>query len=350
VRAITILPGIANSANVQDVAEPPQSDGAVLAETIALGVCGTDHEIVAGNYGEAPEGQERFILGHESLGRVREAPADSGFAAGDHIVGIVRQPDPVPCPACATGEWDMCRNGLYTEHGIKKRNGFGAERFRIAPEFAVKVDSALGMLGVLLEPTSVVAKAWDHCDRVWRLKSAPSRKLLVTGAGPIGLLGALLGAQRGYEIHVYDRNIGGPKPKLVHDLGGVYHSGELHELASLAPDLVMECTGAPPVIASLISTIATDSVICLAGVGAPARREFDIGAFNRTMVLNNGTVFGTVNANRQHYAAAADALARADHGWLARLITRRVPLANFSEALRKQKGDIKVVIDFAQQP
>lgn len=320
----------------------------MLVETLALGICGTDHEIVAGHYGEAPKGQERLILGHESLGRVQEAPRDSGFAVGDHIVGIVRMPDPVPCPACANGEWDMCRNGLYTEHGIKQRNGFGAERFRVAPEFAVKVDSALGLLGVLLEPTSVVAKAWDHCDRVWRLKSAPSRKLLVTGAGPIGLLGALLGMQRGYEVHVYDRNADGPKPALVRDLGARYHAGELDDLAGLAPDLVMECTGAPPVIATLLGHVATDSVVCLAGVGAPARREFDIGAFNRTMVLNNGTVFGTVNANRQHYAAAADALARADRAWLSRLITRRVPLANYADALTKQKGDIKVVIDFTQ--
>ena len=347
-RAITILPGVPNSAKVQDVPEPPNEDGALLVEAIALGVCGTDLEIVSGNYGEAPEGRERLILGHESFGRVREAPRGCDFAAGDHIVGIVRQPDPVPCAACATGEWDMCRNGLYTEHGIKKRNGFGADRFRIAPEFAVKVDSGLGMLGVLLEPTSVVAKAWDHCDRVWRLKSAPARTLLVTGAGPICLLAALLGAQRGYEVHVYDRNTAGPKPGLVRDLGGTYHSGELGELASLVPDLVIECTGAPPVIASLMSNVAPDSVVCLAGVGASARREFDIGAFNRTMVLNNGTVFGTVNANRQHYAAAADALARADRNWLSRLITRRVPLDRFADALTRQKGDIKVVIDFAQ--
>ena len=147
----------------------------------------------------------------------------------------------------------MCRNGLYTEHGIKGRNGFGAERFRIDPAFAVKVDPALGILGVLLEPTSVVAKAWDHCDRVWRLKSAPSRKLLVTGAGPIGLLGALLGMQRGYEVHVYDHNTTGPKPELTRALGATYHSGELSELAALAPDIVMECTGVPDVITALLS-------------------------------------------------------------------------------------------------
>ena len=345
-QAITVHPLKQNSVELQEVGEPPEAAGSLLVEALALGICGTDHEIVAGHYGEAPQGHERLILGHESLGRVREAPADSGFAPGDHIVGIVRHPDPVPCPACAAGEWDMCRNGRYTEHGIKGLNGFGAERFRIDPDYAVKVDKALGILGVLLEPTSVVAKAWDHVTRVWRLKAAPPHRVLITGAGPIGLLAALIGQQRGYEVHVYDHNTPGPKAEAVRALGGTYHHGEADDLASLSPDVVIECTGVPDVIASLVTHVATDSVICLAGVGPPHKIAFDMGQFNRNMVLNNGTVFGSVNANRAHYATAADALARADRSWLTRVITRRVPLARFEEAFKRQKGDIKVVIDF----
>jgi threonine dehydrogenase-like Zn-dependent dehydrogenase len=324
------------------VPEPPASEGALRVEAIALGVCGTDREIIDGDYGEAPRGHERLILGHESLGRLLET--SDGFAKGDHVVGIVRAPDPVPCPACAVGQWDMCRNGLYTEHGIKGLNGFGAERWRIAPEFAIKVDPALGINAVLMEPTSVVAKAWDHIDRVWRL-DAPPRRALITGAGPIGLLAALLGVQRGCDVHVYDRNESGPKPALVKDLGGTYHSG-MDALPKLAPDVVIECTGAPPVIEALLSHVSPDSVICLAGVGPSHRAQFNMGQFNRTMVLNNGTVFGTVNANLRHYHMAADALARADCGWLSRLITRRVPLARFAEAFEHRKGDIKVVIEF----
>ncbi len=346
-RAITVHPPNPNSVELRDVSDPPVSEGAILVDALALGICGTDHEIVDGHYGEAPEGRERLILGHESLGRVREAPPDCGFARGDHIVGIVRHPDPVPCPACAAGQWDMCRNGQYTEHGIKALNGFGAERWRIDPDFAVKVDPELGILGVLLEPTSVVAKAWDHAHRVQRF-AANSRRLLVTGAGPIGLLAALLGKQRGYEVHVYDHNKPGPKAELVRALGGTYHCGELDDLAKLAPDVVMECTGVPAVIAALLTQISPDSTICLAGVGTPRHVDFDMGLFNRTMVLNNGTVFGSVNANRDHYTKAADALAKADPAWLARLITRRVPLAQFADAFKRQKGDIKVVIEFAQ--
>jgi glucose 1-dehydrogenase len=151
-RAITVWPGVANSARLDDIPEPPLSDGAVLVRTMALGVCGTDREIISGSYGCAPPGQQRLVLGHESLGEIKAAPAESGLAPGDLIVGIVRRPDPVPCPACAMGEWDMCRNGRYTERGIKERHGYGVERFRIEPEFAVKIDPTLGLLGVLLEP------------------------------------------------------------------------------------------------------------------------------------------------------------------------------------------------------
>lgn len=151
-RAITVVPGQADSIRLDDVPEPPTDDGPVLVETLAIGVCGTDVEIVEGDYGAPPPGVERLILGHESLGRVLDAPADS-----DLVVGIVRRPDPVPCPNCAVGEWDMCRNGHYTERGINGRNGYASDRYRIRPEFAVKVDPGLDRVGVLVPlraPTS----------------------------------------------------------------------------------------------------------------------------------------------------------------------------------------------------
>lgn len=80
-----------------------------------------------------------MILGHESLGTVLDVPADSGFAAGDLVAGIVRYPDPLPCANCAAGEWDMCRNGQYRERGIKQLHGFYSERFRTPSQFALRV-------------------------------------------------------------------------------------------------------------------------------------------------------------------------------------------------------------------
>lgn len=347
-RAITILPGAANSARLDDVEEPTEDDGRILVRTRALGVCGTDHEILSGLYGSAPRGEERLILGHESLGTVEEAPPESGFRRGDHVVGIVRRPDPVPCPACASGEWDMCRNGLYTERGIKERHGFGAERFRIEPDFAVKAETALGLAAVLTEPASVVVKAWEHVFRIGR--RSPSWgpvNVLVTGAGPIGLLAALLGAQHGLAVHVLDRHKDGPKPKLVADLGGVHHQSPA-SLGEMQFDVVMECTAASAVIVEGIARCAPSGIVCLVGVSAAGRKEeFDIGGFNRKLVLGNEVVFGTVNANRRHYENAARALAKANSGWLGGLISRQVPLSRWHEAFVTQPDDIKVVIDFS---
>ena len=345
-RAITLLPGVANSARLEDVPEPPPSDGSILVRTLALGVCGTDREIVSGEYGEAPPGQERLILGHESFGVVEEASTASGFAPGDHVVGIVRRPDPVPCPACAMGEWDMCRNGRYTERGIKERHGYGAERFRIEPDFAVKVDPALGPLGVLLEPASVVAKAWDHTERIGRRsRSWGPKTLAVTGAGPIGLLAALFGALRGLDVHVINRHADGPKARLIHDLGATHHT-DLADIDRLKPDIVMECTGATSVVRDLLGRTGANGIVCLLSVTAPKIMEVDVGALNRTLVLDNDAVFGSVNANREHYEMAAQTLARADKEWLGGLITRRVPLDRWAEALESRPDDIKVVIDF----
>ena len=203
---------------------------------------------------------------------------------------------------------------------------------------------------MLLEPTSVVAKAWDHIERIGRRsRSWEPQRLLVTGAGPIGLLAALMGKQRGLDVHLLDRNNTGAKPALVRDLGATFHTGAVADVAKLDPDIVIECTGAPSVLAEMLARPAPGAILCLLGIGGPHSNRIRHRAFNDTSVLNNRVVFGSVNANRAHYDAAADALRRADKSWLARLISRRVPLARWQEALEHRPDDIKVVIDFALQ-
>src|SRR3981081_1843162 len=129
-RAVTVAPGTAESVRLEEVPGPDVSMGSVVVEALAVGICGTDAEIASGSYGWAPPGRDRLVLGHESLGRVVD-PGPSGFAAGEHVVGLVRQPDAPRCPNCAVGEWDMCSNGRYTERGIKQADGFMAEPWRI---------------------------------------------------------------------------------------------------------------------------------------------------------------------------------------------------------------------------
>src|SRR5258708_8419933 len=97
-RAITVLPSVANSARLEDVADPPLSDGSILVRTLALGVCGTDRDIIAGEYGASPPAQARLVLGHESLGRVHEAPADTGFTPRPPLARLLPRPHPPPLP------------------------------------------------------------------------------------------------------------------------------------------------------------------------------------------------------------------------------------------------------------
>ncbi len=346
-QALTVIPKKASSAEVADVAEPSPSEGSVLVETLAVGVCGTDMEIVRGDYGWLPPGRDRLVLGHESLGRVVDAPSGSGLAAGDHVVGIVRRPDPVPCYSCAAGEWDACRNGRYTEHGIKQLDGFMRERWRAEPDAMVKVDPDLGLLGVLLEPTTVVAKAWDEIGRVGNRETWKPKTVVIAGAGPIGLLAALLGLERGYEIHVVDQMTDGVKPDLVRALGAEYHAGHVGD-ALHAPDVVVECTGVPQLVFDAVAAVGVGGVVCLTGVSPEGVDvTVDAGSLARSMVLQNTCVVGSVNANKRHYEAGAQALARADHDWLARLITRKVPLARFADALAHGPDDVKVVVEIA---
>ena len=345
-RAITVLPGQAGSARLDDVPEPAPEEGPVLVETLAVGVCGTDLEIANGEYGWAPPGHQRLVLGHESLGRVVEARDGGGLDPGDLVVGIVREPDPVPCESCAAGEWDMCSNGRYTEHGIKELDGFMRERYRIDPRYAVKLDPSLTRTGVLLEPTSVVAKAWEQIERVAGRMVWQPRVVLVTGAGPIGLLAALLGVQRGLQVHVLDRVSAGPKPQLVADLGAAYHTGTVADAGPHA-DIVIECTGVGQLVFDAMVKAAPDGIVCLTGLSGIGRTlTIDAAALNRELVLHNDLVFGTVNANRRHYQAAAAALLKADQAWLERLVSRRVRLGNWADAMQRRPDDVKTVIDF----
>ncbi len=346
-RAITVEPKKAGTAALEDVPEPDLRDGSVLVEAIAVGVCGTDAEIVEGKYGWAAPGKSRLVLGHESLGRVIDPGPTGHLKVGDLVVGIVRRPDPVPCPNCAVGEWDMCRNGGYTERGIKQIDGFMSERWRIEPEYAMKIDRSLGLLGVLLEPTTVVAKAWEQVSAIGQRAMWEPRTVLVTGAGPIGLLAALVTTQHGLEIHVLDRVESGPKPDLVRALGAVYHTGRVSDL-DFSPDIIIECTGVGQVIVDAIQKVADGGIVCLTGVGSGGRTTGLAAADTAAaMVLGNNVVVGSVNANKRHWYKATECLMRADATWLARLISRRERPEDFRRALDRDKDDIKVVVQFS---
>jgi threonine dehydrogenase-like Zn-dependent dehydrogenase len=227
----------------------------------------------------------------------------------------------------------MCRNG--------------SQLWTVEPDYAVRLDPRLERVGVLMEPTTVVAKAWEQVELVGNRSWFAPARVLIMGAGPIGLLAALLGVQRGLEVHVLDLPSDGPKPQAVEALGAQYHHDGIAQITTRAqPDIIIEATGVSSLVFDAMRGTAPYGIVCLTGVSPAGRRiSVDIGAANRELVLENDVVVGSVNANPRHYAAAADALAKADLNWLERLITRRVPLDRFADALTGQPNDIKVVLD-----
>jgi threonine dehydrogenase-like Zn-dependent dehydrogenase len=347
-RAMTVIPGRPDSAELTERPEPEAKPGELLVEPLYLGVCGTDREILDGDHGEPPPGEERLVIGHELLGRVKEP--GGGLDAGQLVAGIVRRPDPVPCACCAKGEWDMCRNGQYTERGIKALDGYGAELVTIEEDFAIPIPDDLGTLGVLTEPSSILAKAWEQIDRIATRACSVHERVLVTGAGPIGLLAALMGSQRGLEVHVLDHATEGIKPEVVQALGAEYETGDITEVAkSLEPDIVVECTGVAELVAAAMQHTAPGAIVCLTGVAPSRNLSVDVGALNNELVLENDVVFGSVNANRRHFEQAVESLRKADQDWLRKLITRTVPFDNWQEAIEKGDDDIKVVVEFAHR-
>jgi glucose 1-dehydrogenase len=345
-KAITVEPLKPGTARLEDIPEPDLRNGSVLVEAVAVGVCGTDAEIVEGKYGWAPPGETRLVLGHESLGRVIDPGPGSSFKKGDLVVGIVRRPDPIPCANCAVGEWDMCTNGQYTERGIKEIHGFMSERWRIEPDYAIKVDASLGLLGVLLEPMTVITKALEQTFVIGQRAYWEPRTVLVTGAGPIGLLAALRLKARNFDVHVLDRVETGRKPQLVRDLGATYHSGSVLDL-KFNPDVIVECTGVGGVIADSIQKLDSGGIICLTGVGAGGAAGRVVADMAAAAVLKNNVIFGSINANKRHWYRAGENLKQADRNWLSRLITRCEKPENFKKALDREPDDIKVVIQFS---
>jgi threonine dehydrogenase-like Zn-dependent dehydrogenase len=244
----------------------------------------------------------------------------------------------------------MCHNGRYTERGVKELDGYGSEAWRVEAGYAFKLDDSLETVGVLMEPTSVVAKAWEQIDAVGtRTLFAPER-VLVTGAGCVGLLAALFGVQRGLDVHVLDEAASGAKQAMVEALDATYHSGRVSTVASRVRfDVIVETTGLDAMVYEATANTPTYGILCLTGASPGGRRlTAGTGDANREVVVENNLVFGSINANHRHYYAAGQALAKADLPWLEGLISRRVPLDRYAEAFTPQPDDIKVVLTLTE--
>jgi threonine dehydrogenase-like Zn-dependent dehydrogenase len=354
--AIAIYPGQPHSVHLTTLPRPTPGAGEALVGVRRVGICGTDHELIAAKFGAPPPGSEELVLGHEMLGVVESlGAAVHDFAVGDLVVATVRRPD--ECPACLAGQPDMCVWSRYTERGIVGAHGFMVEQIVEDARWLLRVDPALESLGILVEPLSVAEKAVRQADLIQRRLAAWSPKqALVIGAGPIGLLATLLLRARGLEVVTVARKLPPTSAAaIVTACGGRYVSTRettLAELAATLPpiDLIIEATGSSQMVVEAMSALGNSGVlVLLSGTSGHTPLPVPMDAINRGFVVGNKVMVGSVNSAIADFAAALADLGRFEQLWPglpSRLITHR--LAGFSEfakvAMRPDDG-IKTVIE-----
>jgi threonine dehydrogenase-like Zn-dependent dehydrogenase len=356
-RALTVVPMKSGTAEVREVSDPEPEDDEVVVDVIRVGLCGTDAEIDRGEYGVAPSGSDFLILGHESIGRVsrraRSAGTGTELVENTPVVASVRRPD--GCPNCSHGEADMCLWGGYTERGIRGRHGFCADRYAERPEYLFPVPEGIVDVAALLEPLTISEKGWRHATAAQRRMTVwEPRRAIVTGAGPVGILAAVLLRLRGLEVTVVERSEKSDRRALLAKIGASYAATSVTPLDEVAgpkrhTDVIFEATGSSQVAFAAMHLIGPNGVLILTSVTG-GRRSLEVPAddINKRLVLSNALVLGTVNANAADFRQGLVDLAAAEGRWpgfLLSLITRRVPLERAPEALRHDPAQIKQVVE-----
>src|SRR5574340_262185 len=354
--AVAISPGRKGTARLVEVPRPEPGPNQVLVRVLQVGIDGTDRELHQGLYGEAPDGADQLIIGHESLGRIVETGAEvERFQPGDLVVATVRRPCAGNCPNCARGHFDSCGTGNYRERGIRALDGYLAEYYVEDPRFLIGIPPELAHVAVLIEPLSIVEKLLAQSFAIQlRLEWEP-RRVLVLGAGCIGLLATAVLRLLGFETCALDRvEESHLKACLARRTGAAYlrSDGSLRVAAGQF-DFITEATGFGEFTFQAIPLLAINGVLAICGVsGGNRQMQIPCDTLNMEMVLGNRVVFGCVNSSATHFRDAAGHLRDIEGRWpglLGSMITRRLGFAGFAEALDPEPpSGIKTVIDLCE--
>jgi threonine dehydrogenase-like Zn-dependent dehydrogenase len=353
-KAVAVTPHKPNTLRTVDQDIPTPRPNEILLDVQKVGVCGTDRDIIAGFYGEAPQGSDYLVIGHESLSRVAGIGSKvKGFRKGELVVPTVRRNCPENCLNCSSGESDMCLTGHYKEHGIKGLHGFAREFAVSDSKFVVKLPESLSEVGILLEPLTIVEKGLTQAYEIQqsRMKWKP-KDALVLGAGPVGLLATALLRLKGWNVHaVARRTKESLKARLVEQTGATYVNARETPLKTLEKrfHLVFEITGNPSVALEAQRLLGVNGIVSFLGVYKEKQLAEDAGKIFTDLVLGNGVYFGSVNANKRYFVQGAKDLQRIMKEWkgfLENMITRRGTIEDLDQAYSAEdEEEIKTIIE-----
>lgn len=336
-----------------DLPRPTPGAGEALVRVLRVGIDGTDHEIVAGEHGGAPAGEEYLVLGHEAVGVV-EDPNGTALSAGEVVVPMVRRPpEETENGYFERGEPDMAPEGQYHERGIVGAHGYMCEYFTSRPEYLVSIPESLAEYGFLVEPASITEKALEHAFASRAAFEWSPESALVLGNGSLGLLTlAMLGEQTERTYCLGRRDRPDPTIDLIEALGATYIDSRqtpVDEIpAAYEPmDLVYEATGYAPHAFATIEALAPNGVGALVGVPASHEFEIDGGRLHQEFVLHNKALVGTVNSGRPHFEQAVETLGSLPEWLLDDLVTDVVDVNSFERAFLDDDYTIKTAVEFS---
>lgn len=367
-RAVGVVPKKKQVALLEHEAPEITLPTHVKAQTLDVGICGTDREICTFVYGSPPPGSDYLVLGHESLGRVTEVGSGvQGLKVGDLVVPSVRRPCfDADCRPCQADRQDFCSTSHFVERGIKMRHGYMTECWVEEEKHLNLVPAELRDFAVLSEPLTIAEKG---LEQVWTVQKRlpwaceiPGKprghglRAVVLGAGPIGILGAMALIVNGFETYVYSRSAKpNSKADLVESIGAKYISNLDTTPAQLAEkvgniDLVYEALGVAQVSFDVMSVLGMNGVFVFTGIPAPEGHiTIEGNQLMRNLVLKNQLIVGTVNADKAAFQAAIRDLGEFKKRWpeaLAQVITARHPITDYRDLLVGKSTGIKHVISF----
>ncbi len=356
-RAVAVRPGTPDSLHLRnDVPEPVPKPYEAVVRVHSSGVCATDLDLHHGLIGRAPQGSDYLVIGHENLGIVEHAPRGSKVQPGNLVISTLRRACGDYCRPCLTGEQDMCVTGNFEERGIVGLHGFMSDVYAEDTFYLVKVPAPLIDTATLVEPLSILEKGIDHAMRIQSRFSWEPKKALVMGAGPVGILGAVALRIRGYDVIVASlEGEGGRKDRLLAEVGIRYVCARTTSIADItrgrdAQDIVIDASGSELAVPAAIAALAHGGICVLASVTRGSRAiTLDIATVNRDIVLGNRVILGTVKAGKRHFEMAVrdlETIEMRHPGWLANLVTRRLPFDRAIEAMARAPEEIKTVLTF----
>jgi Threonine dehydrogenase and related Zn-dependent dehydrogenases len=368
-RAIAVFPANKEIAYIEhpepQITRPEQ----VKLKVLDVGICGTDRHICTFHFGELPADSPYLIPGHEALAEVSAVgSAVTELHVGDLVVPEVRRPClDSTCRACRAGQQDYCYSGTYQERGIQGLHGYMTEMVvEENTRHLHRVPAHLRDVAVLTEPLTIAEKAYAQILQIqqrlpWFIESPTSQepgrglKALVLGAGPIGLLGAMLFVSQGFETLVYSRaTLPNTKATLVHEIGATYVSSTTTTPQELTQqygpiDVVYEAVDAAPLAIEILPYLNRNAIYLFTSPALP-EQPFGIDAATalHTLTGYNQVIVGTVNAGPATFTAAIEHLALFQQHWpqtLSTLITERVPLDQARTLLTERQPGIKYVVN-----